>query len=193
MKFLLILVTALLCGLAVGEEPVRHRPANEAYLEPELNISFPADAGEFRKQEVVRSLNPLIGTTIHYINPDGDCADIYIYSLPDVEKEISSSVAEAHFQSAKQAILTLPARKEITLKKTELVRERPLRIVSSGQTVFANGFSAEFRFVWADKTEQYSLLQIIPYKEKIIKLRITCKKEAAGGFSAEILYHLTKK
>ena len=93
-----------------AESRLEHRSAAEAYIEPELGVSFPAEAGPFRKQEVIRSFNPLIGTTIRYADREGHCADIYIYALPDGEKSISDRALASHFEEVKKAILSLPSK-----------------------------------------------------------------------------------
>ena len=52
------------------------RPAQESYLDEETGVILPARIGAFRKTEVVRNFNPLIGTVIRYADSDGCSADI---------------------------------------------------------------------------------------------------------------------
>ena len=83
------------------------RPAQESYLDEETGVTLPARIGAFRKTEVVRNFNPLIGTVIRYADTDGCSADIYIYSLTGSGRIISAESARVHFDSIRHAILQL--------------------------------------------------------------------------------------
>ena len=179
-SFPILLFLIFSMGFCFAAEPVEHRPSSEAYTDPEIKIAFPAKAGNFHKKEVFRSFNPMIGTTIRYADPKGDCADIYIYSLPIDKKDFSQKIVQEHFEEVKKAILGLPSKGE-SLKSVSL----------SGEQVKAkNGtqvYSAEFQMVWADGIKQVSYLKIFFFHDKIIKLRITGEPDHAESFANEIL------
>ena len=163
-----------------AESRLEHRSASEAYTEPELGISFPSEAGPFRKQEVIRSFNPLIGTTIRYADREGHCADIYIYSLPDAET-VSDAVLESHFQNVKKAILSLPS-KGRRVTASVLRREVPLSV--SGKKA---GYTAVFRLTFSGSDSQDSILSMVSVKDRIVKLRMTCEESLAEKFSGAVL------
>ena len=186
MKILLTLLFLCMTGFSFAAEPVEHRSVSESYLDPEINITFPADAGNFRKNEVSRSFNPMIGTKIRYSDPDGYCADVYIYTLPDAEKEISEAVMKAHSQEVKTAILDLSS-KGLSLKKVSLISEK---------TESMNGlqvYSAEFQLTWADGKHQVSFLKLFAYNGKVIKLRASCSGKSAEIFTSEIFRAFQKR
>ncbi len=181
MKSLLLFLMLGITGFAVNAEPAEHRPADESYIEPELKIVFPAKAGVFRKQEIIRSFNPMIGTTIRYSNLKGDCADVYLYTSPDGVKEISNEVLNTHFRELIAAILHLPE-KGIAVKEVKLIEQK--KLLDKKNHPF--GCSAEFQIIWEDGSAQTSILQLAAYQKKIIKLRMTCSKVHAETFSKVI-------
>ena len=174
---LLLLAIAAFCSAA---EPVEHRAVSESYLDPEIKVAFPANAGIFRKNEVSRSFNPMIGTKIRYSDKDGYCADVYIYSLPDTEKGIPPAVLKAHYDEIKAAVLNLSS-KGLSLKNVSMTNEK---------TESLNGlqvYSAEFRLTWTGGKIQNSFLKLFVYQGKIIKIRMSCAKSNAETFASEIL------
>lgn len=182
MKTVFLFLILFTAGFASAAEPVEHRSSAESYTDPETKAVFPAEAGVFRKQEVIRSFNPMIGTTIRYTNQDGDCADIYIYTLPESSEPPSDELLRKHYQTLKTAILNLPS-KGITVKEVKLAEFRELK--DQQKKVFA--CSAEFQITWNDGTTQCSILQLAWYQKKIIKLRMTCSRKNAENFSKTIL------
>jgi hypothetical protein len=163
-----------------------HRPAGEIYLDPEINIAFPASISRFRKKEVIRSFNPMIGTTVRYTDPDGNCADVYIYLHPESEKKITEESLKSHFAVVKQTILYLPS-KGASVKKSELLRESGIKIFPDQKTTESiSGYQAAFWISTGENVAYISHLMIFPFKEKIIKLRMSCDENTAAGFSMEI-------
>ena len=180
MKSFLTLLILLAAGISSAADPVEHRSASEAYTDPETKIAFPAAAGKFRKKEVSRSFNPMIGTTIRYTDPDGYCADVYLYSLPVEKKELSQQLIQKHFQEVKNAVLNLVS-KGLALKKVTLTGEKMEN--RNGIPVY----SAEFLLSWSDGITQRSFLKLFFFRGKIIKFRISSDPEHAETFSNEIL------
>ena len=180
MKPLLILLSGLLLSAGFAESKVEHRTASDSYTAPEVNVSFPADIGSFRKNEVSRSYNPMIGTKIRYSDPEGFCADVYIYSLPDGKKEISPAALKKHYDELKQAILALSSQ-GLSLKNVTLSGEKTEN--RSGLQVY----SANFQLVWSDGKTQESSLTLFAYKGQIIKLRVSSAKENANLFADAII------
>ena len=181
MKSVFLFLILFTVGFACAAEPVEHRSSAEPYTDLETKAVFPAEAGVFRKQEVIRSFNPMIGTTIRYANQDGDCADIYIYTLPDSSDTPSNERLLEHYRTLKTAILGLPS-KEISVKEVKLAGFRELK--DKQKRFFA--YSAEFQIIWNDGTTQSSILQLAWYQKKIIKLRMTCSRKNAETFSRTI-------
>lgn len=179
MKRILTFLFLVIAGFCSAADPVEHRAVSDSYLEPGINVAFPAVAGVFRKNEVSRSFNPMIGTKIRYSDKEGYCADIYIYSLPVGEKELSTAVLNTHYDEVKNAILAL-ATKGFSLKKVVLAEEKKEAV--NGLKIY----SAEFRLTWTGGKEQNSFLKLFLYKGQVVKLRMSCSKESAEIFAAEI-------
>ena len=59
-RLIILFLFSLACILQAVETE-RHS-FREAYADPDTGISFPAEIGSYRKTEVVRNFNPLIGT-----------------------------------------------------------------------------------------------------------------------------------
>lgn len=181
MKNILTLLFLVIAGFSYAADPVQHRSASEVYTDPDLKISFPANAGSFRKNEVSRSYNPMIGTKIRYSDPSGLCAaDIYIYASPDGENVISDGMLKKHYEELKSAILGLPG-KGLSLKKVSLTGEKKRNL--KGLQVY----SADFQMTWEDGLPQSSSLYLFSYKGKIVKLRISGAGKEAEAFSGMIL------
>ena len=187
MKFLLIIFLAAAAVFCEASVKTEHRSAEEAYLEPEINISFPAMINKFRKQEVVRSYNPLLGTTIRYTDPNGNCADIYIYLHPENEKNVTAESLKTHYQEIKQAILELPS-KGVSVKKSELLRESGIKIFPDQKRGdFISGYQAAFWISTDENIAYISHLTVFPYKEKMIKMRMSCDENTAAEFSLKVI------
>ena len=61
------LLLPLLSGAAEEgreESLYERRPARESYVDGETGVTLPPRIGRFRKTEVVRNFNPLIGTVV---------------------------------------------------------------------------------------------------------------------------------
>lgn len=180
MKKILPVLFFMTAWLSFAADPIQHRSASEAYVDPDLKVSFPADAGTFRKNEVSRSFNPMIGTKIRYSAGDGACADIYIYSLPNAEQKINSDILKKHFEEAKKAVLGLPA-KGLSMKQVVLSAEK---CENRGNLQI---YSADFILTWNDGSSQSSSMKLFPSREKIVKLRISGTKDHAEQFSTVIV------
>ena len=182
MKPLLSLCSLLLivfCGFA---ETAEHRPVAEAYFDPELKLTFPANIREFRKLEVIRSLNPMIGTTVRYSDPAGNCADVYFYMHPESDKEISETQLNTHYQDVKEAIFSLPS-KGISVKKVELIRESKIKLGShTDPKKCIIGYQALFWIITKENIAQNSTLILFPFRGRIIKLRMTCDETKSTEF-----------
>ena len=187
MKPFLSICSVLLLVFCVFAETAEHRPAGEHYLDPEIKVTFPAEIRNFRKQEVIRSFNPMVGTTIRYSDSDGNCADVYIYLHPKAELEISEAQLELHFQELKKAVLSLPE-KGMSVKKSEMIRESGIRIAQpSGKQNLVNGHQAVFWITTEGNVAQLSHLILFPFRGKIIKLRMSCDETKASEFTAGII------
>lgn len=178
-------IFALLClacsafAADTQKSKLEHRSVSEAYTEPEIGIVFPAEIGPFRKQEVIRSFNPMIGTTIRYADGQGHCADIYVYALP--EETVTDDVLAEHFRNVKNTILSLPS-KGRRVKTAVLLSENP--IVSSGRNA---GYSAVFELSFSDHEPKKSILSMTSVRNRIVKLRMTCEDASAKEFSDAVL------
>lgn len=157
------------------------RPAQESYLDEETGVTLPARIGAFRKTEVVRNFNPLIGTVIRYADSDGCSADIYIYSLTGSGRTVSADSARVHFDSIRHAILRLPQ------KSKQVSEVIPQREAALNVPPNIAGHTAAFRINIAGDFRN-SELAVFPFRDKIIKLRISTSPYApkdgnpAGSF-----------
>lgn len=174
----------LIFGLGTGfaASTVEHRSVSEAYVAPEINIAFPAAVGKFRKNEVSRSYNPMIGTKIRYSDADGFCADIFIYSLPIKETTVSAAELKKHYNTVKEAILGLPSR-SASIKKVTMPGETKVFDKKLGSTVY----TAAFQISWSTGSDQISTMRMFSCKGQIIKLRMSCSREDAELFADAIL------
>ena len=69
-------------AVCAAPDPVyERRPFLEDYVDADTGVRLPPRIGNYRKNEVVKNFNPMIGTVIRYADPQGNCADVYIYSL----------------------------------------------------------------------------------------------------------------
>lgn len=182
MKVLFFLLALMFTGYVICAEPVSHRPVSEAYVDPEIKVAFPSVSGGFRKQEVIRSFNPLIGTTIRYSDTEGHCADVYLYRLPNDEKGITKQLLQAHLEELKTAILGLSSKSNL-VKEVKLLDVGEVPLQGSKSTLFVQSY----RIVLEDKTVQYSFLYLFPFQNRIVKIRVTGKKAAAKQFQTELL------
>lgn len=167
-----------------GEPLYERRPALENYVDADTGATLPAQIGRFKKTEVIKNFNPLIGTVVRYSDPDGDCADIYIYSLSGSGQTVLPDTARAHFETICRAIINLP-------KKSSQVSE----VIPLGEKALEHppkvlGQSASFRINIAGDFRN-SELAVFPFGSKIVKLRISSspyapKDEDLGYFTKAV-------
>ena len=151
--------------LSAAPAPVfERRPFLEEYVDADTGVRLPPRIGNYRKNEVVKNFNPLIGTVIRYADPQGSCADIYIYSLDSTNQVVSEKAALTHFREIKQAIENLPKRlghvKEVQALGEEALRCPPK--VAGRCATFRLNIIGELRI---------SELAVFPFRQKIIKIR----------------------
>ncbi len=151
--------------LSAAPAPVfERRPFLEEYVDADTGVRLPPRIGNYRKNEVVKNFNPLIGTVIRYADPQGNCADIYIYSLDSANQVVSEKAALTHFREIKQAIENLPKRlghvKEVQALGEEALRCPPK--VAGRCATFRLNIIGELRI---------SELAVFPFRQKIIKIR----------------------
>ena len=182
MKQLLSFFLILIVGACFAAPTVEHRSVSESYEDPEIKVVFPAKVGKFRKNEVSRSYNPMIGTKIRYSDVDGYCADVFIYTLPVDEKTISAAMLDEHYKTVKTAILDLSSRSK-TIKKVSLEKETKVVDGNIGSAVY----TASFLLSWDSGSDQTTTLKLFSCKGKIIKLRMSCAGNDAEQFSSAIL------
>ena len=170
---LIILLLLFLAWILQAAEMERH-PFRDAYADPDTGISFPAEIGSYRKTEVVRNFNPLIGTVIRYFDTDGGCADIYIYSLDSSKTKISGENFLKHYDHLKKTIQNLSKKtSHVTDIKTlgEAIYQKPPLV--SGRQVF-------FRMKIGEELHN-SDLTVFPYADKIVKIRISSPSYYSSG------------
>jgi len=153
--------------LSGAPEPVyERRPFKEEYVDADTGVKLPPRIGDYKKNEVVRNFNPLIGTVVRYADSQGNCADIYIYSLDSSNLDVSPQAALEHFKEIKHAIENLPKRhshvKEVIPQGEEPLKHPP--------NVF--GRTASFRLNIAGDLRN-SELAVFPFKRKIVKIRVS--------------------
>ena len=155
------------CGMALfaAPDPVyERRPFLEEYVDADTGVRLPPRIGNYRKNEVVKNFNPMIGTVIRYADSQGNCADVYIYSLDTSNLDVSRKAAEAHFKEIKQVIESLPKRlghvKEVVPLGEEALK-RPPKV---------DGRCASFRLSIVGDL-RISELAVFPFKRKIVKIR----------------------
>ena len=151
--------------LSAAPAPVfERRPFLEEYVDADTGVRLPPRIGNYRKNEVVKNFNPLIGTVIRYADPQGNCADIYIYSLDSTNQVVPEKAALTHFREIKQAIENLPKRlghvKEVQALGEEALRCPPK--VAGRCATFRLNIIGELRI---------SELAVFPFRQKIIKIR----------------------
>ena len=151
--------------LSAAPAPVfERRPFLEEYVDADTGVRLPPRIGNYRKNEVVKNFNPLIVTVIRYADPQGNCADIYIYSLDSTNQVVSEKAALTHFREIKQAIENLPKRlghvKEVQALGEEALRCPPK--VAGRCATFRLNIIGELRI---------SELAVFPFRQKIIKIR----------------------
>ncbi len=174
MKFraLTVLFAVLLSPLLLraagerGETLYERRSARESYVDEETGVTLPPRIGRFQKTEVVKNFNPLIGTVVRYSDPDGNCADVYIYSLSGAGRVISAEEALDHFRTIRRAIVSLPR------KSTQVSEVLPLEEKALNEPPNIRGRCASFRIKIAGDFRT-SDLAVFPFGSKIIKLRIS--------------------
>ena len=160
-----ICCAAWVLTLSAAPDPVyERRPFLEEYVDADTGVRLPPRIGNYKKNEVVKNFNPMIGTVIRYADSQGNCADVYIYSLDTSNLDVSQKAAEAHFKEIKQAVENLPKRlghvKEVVPLGEEPLK-RPPKVL---------GRSASFRLSIAGDL-RISELAVFPFKRKIIKIR----------------------
>lgn len=163
------LLLPLLSGAAEEgreESLYERRPARESYVDGETGVTLPPRIGRFRKTEVVRNFNPLIGTVVRYSDPDGNCGDVYIYSLSGAERTLTQADARAHFRTIHRAIVNLPK------KSSQVTEVLPLEEKDLNEPPNVFGRSALFRIRIAGDFRT-SELTVFPFGSKIVKLRIS--------------------
>ena len=155
------------CGMALfaAPDPVyERRPFLEEYVDADTGVRLPPRIGNYRKNEVVKNFNPMIGTVVRYADSQGNCADVYIYSLDTSNLDVSRKAAEAHFKEIKQVIESLPKRlghvKEVVPLGEEALK-RPPKV---------DGRCASFRLSIVGDL-RISELAVFPFKRKIVKIR----------------------
>ena len=152
-------------AICAAPDPVyERRPFLEDYVDADTGVRLPPRIGNYRKNEVVKNFNPMIGTVIRYADPQGNCADVYIYSLDTSNLDVTQKAAEAHFKEIKQAIENLPQHlghvKEVVSLGEEALK-RPPKV---------QGRCASFRLSIVGDL-RISELAVFPFKRKIIKIR----------------------
>ena len=152
-------------ALFAAPDPVyERRPFLEEYVDADTGVRLPPRIGNYRKNEVVKNFNPMIGTVIRYADSQGNCADVYIYSLDTSNLDVSRKAAEAHFKEIKQVIESLPKRlghvKEVVPLGEEALK-RPPKV---------DGRCASFRLSIVGDL-RISELAVFPFKRKIVKIR----------------------
>ena len=171
-RMIILFLLSLACILQAAETE-RHS-FREAYADPDTGVSFPAEIGCYRKTEVVRSFNPRIGTVIRYVDSDGGCADIYIYSLDSSKAKVSGESFRKHYDHLRKTIQNLSKKtSHVTDIKTlgEAIYQKPPLV--SGRQVF-------FRMKIAGELHN-SDLTVFPYADKIIKIRISTPSYYSSG------------
>ncbi len=165
MKFFLPLFLSFflltLPGYSAGESVTVRRPKAESYREDSLGIVFPDRLGKFVKSEVVKHNNPLVGTLIRYADENGACGDIYIYSINMSSDTLSDKSSEDHFNLCADAIRKLP-------DSGGVVSE----VLAKG--AFREGIMRVAKFnIVANETPSESVLAVFPFKNKIVKIRLS--------------------
>ena len=171
-KSIFLLLLTFACMLQAVE--TEHHPFREAYSDQDTGVRFPAEIGSYRKTEVVRNFNPLIGTVIRYVDSDGGCADIYIYSLDSSKAKISSENFRKHYAHLKKTIENLSKKtSHVSDIKTldEVMYQKPPHI--SGRQVF-------YRMKIGGELHN-SDLTVFPYEDKIVKIRISTPSYYSSG------------
>lgn len=172
-KFILILFLVSV-GIIPMEAGTERRSFQEEYADPDTGVRFPAVIGEYRKNEVVRNFNPLIGTVIRYADADGGCADIYIYTLDSSGKKISEENFQAHFREIRKAVEDLP-------KKSSHVSD----VQTLGDEVFKRAPGVSGRRVFYRLNIAGGLcnseLTVFPFAGRIVKIRISSSSYYSSG------------
>ena len=151
-------------AFAAPDPVFERRPFLEDYVDADTGVRLPPRIGNYKKNEVVKNFNPMIGTVVRYADPQGNCADVYIYSLDTSNLDVSQKAADAHFKEIKQAIENLPKHlghvKEVVPLGEEALK-RPPKV---------EGRCASFRLSIVGDL-RISELAVFPFKRKIIKIR----------------------
>jgi len=156
---------------------VTNLPKNIPYSDENTGVVFPSKIGPFSKTTVRKNNNPLYGTLIRYSGSFGTSADIYIYSLTAVPGEVSMKNAEEHYEQVKNNILMLSS-KSSALEQITLEEEYNLQADQRDA-----GKRAVFLFQM-DGENFNSELVILPYGDRIVKLRITSPSESSAARKA---------
>ena len=170
---LMILFLFSIAWILQAAETERH-PFREAYADPDTGVRFPAEIGSYRKTEVVRNFNPLIGTVIRYVDSDGGCADIYIYSLDSSKAKVSGESFRKHYDHLKKTIQNLS-------KKTSHVSDiKTLGESKYQKSPLVSGCQVFFRMKIGEELHN-SDLTVFPYADKIVKIRISTPSYYSSG------------
>jgi len=167
-----LLLLGLLYPLA-GSTETERRPFPEDYIDADTGVRFPPAIGVYRKNEVVRNFNPLIGTVVRYADMDGNCADVYIYALESGGGKITDAAVRSHFSEIRKAIENLP-KKSTHVSDVQTLGEEPLRYPPH---VF--GRTASFRMNIAGDLRN-SELAVFPFGNRIVKIRISSSPYSSG-------------
>ena len=147
------------------------KPADESYTDEETNLVFPARSANYQKVLVRKNFNPVFGTTVHYENPNGSFADIYLYRLDTGAKAVSPAEFEQNYQETHKRILNMKNDLEGDLDVS--VQEIPENIYPGAVSNDSSSVHAVSFQIKIEEEEVLSHLIMFEKNGTIVKIRMT--------------------
>ena len=120
---------------------------------------------------VRKNFNPVFGTTVHYENPNGSFADIYLYRLDTGAKAVSPAEFEQNYQETHKRILNMKNDLEGDLDVS--VQEIPENIYPGAVSNDSSSVHAVSFQIKIEEEEVLSHLIMFEKNGTIVKIRMT--------------------
>lgn len=181
----LLIGAVSLCIFAgdTAEPEIVYRPADEVFEDEVTGLKFSSRVAAYRKFAVSCNVNPEFGNVVRY-RGGAACGDVYIYSLNSKGDPVTQDALVKEFADVVKSIRTMPERSSM-VKSVAVVEMADLKLPPG---VLCRSFRIQ-----TDREEIKSLLVMLLYKGKIIKIRVSFPVDApteernAILFSREIL------
>lgn len=152
----------IFAGDAAGPE-VEYRPADEVFKDEVTGLKFSNRVAAYSKFAVSCNVNPVYGNVVRY-RSETACGDVYIYSLNSKGDPVAQDALGKEFSDVVKSICTMPERSSM-VKSVAVVEMADLKLPPE---ILCRSFR-----IRTDSEEMKSLLVMLLYKGKIIKIRVS--------------------